>query len=134
MNTVVKAYEEFIRNHEPFFSAVDDMARSFLLLIPGRYGRSELASESLHVLLNLITFHHNLILGRPSAFSALLAVPATQKTRNLQNMLTVLQNVDVLLEMFAKCTLTVQNRWRFILLIESLKVCYHFHNPFPYWV
>lgn len=118
---LVERYEAFVKDNYGTLCTVEETMRALLMMIPGRYGQSEMASESLHVLLNMLSFYHNRIMGQPRVSPALLQVDHTPTSNSLQNVISVVQHVEILIEMLAIRSGSHRRRWIIILLIESIK-------------
>lgn len=137
------AYSNYVIHNSSSVSQIESALRSLTYLLPGsRLHDTELASESLHTFVQLLSIYHDNLLARasklmPAAQAALKqkASPHARYTkfwanrsalyRQLAVALKVAQYTELLWEMVARRRLGGDKaRWRVVVLLESFKaVC-----------
>jgi peroxin-16 len=129
-------YSNFITKNQSSVTSIESALRSLTYIIPGRFRDAELASESLHSSIQLLSLYHDTLLLR--AISKLPGMPAQQSPHNrytkfwiqkskfyrrVAMTLSIVQYTELLLEMTAKRK-GEKVRWRIVILIEIVKaVC-----------
>ncbi|KYK58830.1 hypothetical protein DCS_05848 [Drechmeria coniospora] len=129
-------YDDFIAKNAGQVSQIESALRSLTYIIPGRFRDAEIASESIHSGVQLLSLYHDSLLSR--AVSK-LPVPPTrsgharytrfwaQKSTIYRRIAIVLQMVvytELLCEMSAKRRGGERSRWRVVVLLEAIKaVC-----------
>ncbi|KAI9840787.1 MAG: Peroxisomal membrane protein pex16 [Sclerophora amabilis] len=127
-------YGDFVTKNASSVSQIESALRSLTYIIPGRFRESELASESLHSSIQLLSIYHDSLLAR-----AVARLPPTQKPspsphnrytrfwtqkstlyRRISLTLQVLQYTELLIEMAAKRR-GERIRWRVVVLLEFVK-------------
>ena len=126
-------YGDFITKNQNSVTQIESALRSLTYIIPGRFRDAELASESLHSSIQLLSMYHDTLLTR--AISKLPGMPRqqsphnrytkfwTQKSklyRRVATLLSMIQYTELLWEMAAKRK-GERVRWRVIIVIEGLK-------------
>ncbi|EXU99250.1 peroxin-16 [Metarhizium robertsii] len=126
-------YDDFITKNAGQVSQIESALRSLTYIIPGRFRDAEIASESIHSLVQLLSLYHDGLLSR--AVSRLPAAPVrtaharytrfwSQRSRAYRRIAMVLQMViytELLCEMAAKRRGGERARWRVVVLIEGVK-------------
>ncbi|RFU76408.1 peroxisomal membrane pex16 [Trichoderma arundinaceum] len=126
-------YDEFITKNAGQVSQIESALRSLTYIIPGRFRDAEIASESIHSGVQLLSLYHDGILSQ--AVSKLPAPPIrsaharytrywTQKSGTYRRIAMVLQMVvytELLCEMSAKRRGGEKGRWNVIVLLEAIK-------------
>ncbi|PSK57871.1 Peroxisomal membrane protein PEX16 [Elsinoe australis] len=129
-----KLYEEFIVSNASSIGSIESALRSLTYIIPGRFRDAEIASESLHSGVQLLSLYHDTLLAR-----AVARLPKAQQPhpsphsrytrywtkhssayRRIATTLQVIQYTELLCEMAAKRK-SEKARWRAVTLIECLK-------------
>jgi len=129
-------YSNFITKNQSSVTSIESALRSLTYIIPGRFRDAELASESLHSSIQLLSLYHDTLLLR--AISKLPGVPVQQSPHNrytkfwiqkskfyrrVAMTLSIVQYTELLLEMTAKRK-GEKVRWRVVILLEIVKaVC-----------
>lgn len=126
-------YSTFIQKNASSVSQIESALRSLTYIIPGRFRDAEIASESLHTGIQLLSLYHDTVLAR--AVSKLPGMPRIQSAhsrytkywsstnaryRKIALLLQCAQYTELLWEMAAKRR-GEKVRWRVVVLIESLK-------------
>ncbi|TPX24813.1 Peroxisomal membrane protein pex16 [Coccidioides immitis] len=128
-------YEEFVTKNSSSVSQVESALRSLTYIIPGRFRESELASESIHSGVQLLSLYHDSLVAR--VISRLpLTVPRSPPTpharytkywtsssalyRRVALVLQMIKYTELLWEMIARRR-GEKIRWRVVVLIEGLK-------------
>ncbi|KAL7816003.1 peroxisome membrane protein [Trichoderma aethiopicum] len=126
-------YDDFITKNAGQVSQIESALRSLTYIIPGRFRDAEIASESIHSGVQLLSLYHDGILSQ--AVSKLPTQPArsaharytrywTQKSKTYRRVAMVLQMVvytELLCEMSAKRRGGEKARWNVIVLLEAIK-------------
>ncbi|KAH6603118.1 hypothetical protein Trco_008522 [Trichoderma cornu-damae] len=126
-------YDEFITKNAGQVSQIESALRSLTYIIPGRFRDAEIASESIHSGVQLLSLYHDGILSR--AVSKLPTQPArsaharytrywAQRSGTYRRIAVVLQMVvytELLCEMSAKRRGGERTRWNVIVLLEAIK-------------
>ncbi|KAI9692636.1 MAG: Peroxisomal membrane protein pex16 [Bogoriella megaspora] len=125
-------YEEFVTKNASAVSQIESGLRSLTYIIPGRFRESELASESIHSGVQLLSLYHDSLLAK-----AITRLPGLHKTtphnrytkfwtqksptyRRIAVMLQMIQYTELLIEMAAKRR-GERFRWRIVVFVESIK-------------
>ncbi|KAG5981737.1 hypothetical protein E4U55_002609 [Claviceps digitariae] len=126
-------YDEFVTKNAGQVSQIESALRSLTYIIPGRFRDAEIASESIHSGVQLLSLYHDTLLSR--AVSRLPVPPLrtahsrytrfwSQKSSLYRRIAMVLQMViytELLCEMTAKRKGGEKTRWKVVVLIESIK-------------
>ncbi|CZT07791.1 related to peroxisomal membrane protein peroxin 16 [Rhynchosporium agropyri] len=133
-------YSTFILKNQSSVTQIESALRSLTYIIPGRFRDAELASESLHSSIQLLSLYHDTLLTR--AVAKLRGMPQVRQKeqsshnrytkfwighsrfyRRVATALAVVQYTQLLWEMMAKRK-GERVRWRVVVLLEILKaVC-----------
>ncbi|KAF2746786.1 peroxisomal membrane protein pex16 [Sporormia fimetaria CBS 119925] len=127
-------YSEFITKNSSAVSQIESALRSLTYIIPGRFRESEIASESLHSGVQLLSLYHDSLLAKAMARSpAPKQQPPTPHHRytkfwtdrsptykRLALLLQMIQYTELLWEMSAKRK-GEKTRWRVIVMLEAVK-------------
>ncbi|POS75891.1 peroxisomal membrane protein PEX16 [Diaporthe helianthi] len=134
-------YDDFVTKNASQVSQLESALRSLTYIIPGRFRDAELATESIHSSVQLLSLYHDLLLFRsslsPSSSSSSAKFPtALSKSlharytrfwaaksalyRRVAIVLQMVQYTELLLEMWAKRRGEAM-RWRVVVLIEAAK-------------
>jgi peroxin-16 len=137
------AYSTYVIHNSSSVSQIESALRSLTYLLPGsRLHDTELASESLHSFVQLLSIYHDSLLARASMIMPAAQAALKQKTspharytkfwtgrsalyRQLALALKITQYTELLWEMVARRRLGGEkSRWRVVILLESFKaVC-----------
>ena len=132
-NKWLHLYSSFITKNASSVSQIESALRSLTYIIPGRFRDAEIASESLHSSIQLLSLYHDSLLAR--AVSKLPGMPKLQSPhtrytkywtskspfyRRIALLLQTAQYTELLWEMAAKRR-GEKVRWRVVVLIEALK-------------
>ncbi|KAG6252199.1 hypothetical protein E4U24_000713 [Claviceps purpurea] len=126
-------YDDFITKNAGQVGQIESALRSLTYIVPGRFRDAEIASESIHSGVQLLSLYHDTLLSR--ALSRLpVSSPRTahsrytrfwsQKSTIYRRIAMVLQMViytELLCEMTAKRKRGEKSRWKLIILIEAIK-------------
>ncbi|KAL2157926.1 hypothetical protein VTH06DRAFT_4981 [Thermothelomyces fergusii] len=137
----VHMYDDFITKNAHQVSQIESTLRSLTYVIPGRFRDAEIASESIHSGVQLLSLYHDMLLRRAHELAKLPAPPSlahppsphgrytrfwTFKSalyRRVAYVLQVVQYVELLCEMAAKRR-GERVRWHAVVLLEAVKaVC-----------
>lgn len=131
-------YSSFITTHQSSVTSIESALRSLTYIIPGRFRDAELASESLHSSIQLLSMYHNTLLTR--SLSKLPYTPKYQSPHNrytkfwigksrayrrVAQVLAIVQYTELLWEMAAKRK-GEKIRWRVVVLLELVKAICRF--------
>ncbi|KHN94393.1 Peroxisome membrane protein, Pex16 [Metarhizium album ARSEF 1941] len=127
-------YDDFITKNAGQVSQIESALRSLTYIIPGRFRDAEIASESIHSFVQLLSLYHDNLLSRPVSQ---LPVPPplrnaharytrfwSHKSKLYRRIAMVLQMVvytELLCEMTAKRRGGERARWKVVVLIEGIK-------------
>ncbi|EPE36976.1 hypothetical protein GLAREA_09139 [Glarea lozoyensis ATCC 20868] len=126
-------YGNFITTHQSSVTQIESALRSLTYIIPGRFRDAELASESLHSSIQLLSMYHDTLLTR--AISKLPGMPKHQSPHNrytkfwiqkskfyrrVATLLSIVQYTELLWEMTAKRK-GERIRWRVVVVLEVVK-------------
>lgn len=129
-------YDHFITSNQSAVTSIESTLRSLTYVIPGRFRDAELASESLHCSIQLLSLYHDKLLLRSDASLsniASLQSPHNRYTkfwyqrsryyRRIALILNVIQYTKLLWEMVAKRR-GEKARWRIVVILEIMEaVC-----------
>ena len=126
-------YGDFITKNQSSVTQIESALRSLTYIIPGRFRDAELASESLHSSIQLLSMYHDTLLTR--AISKLPGMPRQQSPHNrytkfwtqrstfyrrIATLLSMIQYTELLWEMMAKRR-GEKIRWRIVVILEVVK-------------
>lgn len=126
-------YEEFITKNAGQVSQIESALRSLTYIIPGRFRDAEIASESIHSGVQLLSLYHDNLLARAISrlpVSPILSAHArytrfwSEKSKAYRRIAMLLQMViytELLCEMGAKRRGGEKKRWKAVVLIETIK-------------
>ncbi|KAM0325029.1 hypothetical protein ACHAQA_007565 [Verticillium albo-atrum] len=126
-------YEEFITKNASQVSQIESGLRSLTYVIPGRFRDAEIASETVHSSVQLLSLYHDGLLARALARLPITKIPSphnrytqfwTQRNAMYRRVAMVLQMVtytQLLWEMAAKRKGGNRGRWRVVVLLEAIK-------------
>lgn len=135
MSIVVNAYESWVRRNAFWFVPIVDTARSFTVFLPGRFNETELRSESIYSVLNLLGVYHDSITGvrgnagRTAVVEYKTPLPGSASSvSRCKNILTFMMYTEVLTEAVARHLENTgvwadkpNNKWFVILAVEFIK-------------
>ncbi|KAG4417586.1 hypothetical protein IFR04_009316 [Cadophora malorum] len=138
---ILSLYSTFITKNQSSVTQIESALRSLTYIIPGRFRDAELASESLHSSIQLLSLYHDALLARAvGAKSPGSGSPRPQQQsghnrytkfwvghsrfyRRVATALAVVQYTQLLWEMMAKRK-GERVRWRVVVILEVIKaVC-----------
>ncbi|PVH84678.1 peroxisome membrane protein [Cadophora sp. DSE1049] len=141
---ILSLYSTFITKNQSSVTQIESALRSLTYIIPGRFRDAELASESLHSSIQLLSLYHDTLLTRavgaklPGMSSRHQPQPQQQSSHNrytkfwvgnsrfyrrVATALAVVQYTQLLWEMMAKRR-GERVRWRVVVILELIKaVC-----------
>ncbi|KAL5415013.1 hypothetical protein PMIN04_008758 [Paraphaeosphaeria minitans] len=127
-------YSDFITKNSSAVSQIESALRSLTYIIPGRFRESEIASESLHSGVQILSLYHDSLLAK-----AVARIPGAQRQqptphsrytkfwtdrsptyRRIALVLQMIQYTELLWEMAAKRK-GEKMRWRVVVLLEVVK-------------
>ncbi|KAA8567760.1 hypothetical protein EYC84_008227 [Monilinia fructicola] len=125
-------YSDFILKNQSSVTQIESALRSLTYIIPGRFRDAELASESLHSSIQLLSLYHDTLLSR--ALSKLPGMPrqnahnrytkywvkGNRMYRRIAMLLSMIQYTELLWEMMAKRK-GEKIRWRVVVFLEFIK-------------
>ncbi|TEA12336.1 Peroxisomal membrane protein PEX16 [Colletotrichum sidae] len=126
-------YDEFITKNASQVSQIESALRSLTYIIPGRFRDAEIASETLHSGVQLLSLYHDTLLMRALSRIPLPRLPSphsrytkywTQRSpmyRRIAMLLQMVTYTQLLCEMAAKRRGGERGRWRVIVLLEAIK-------------
>ncbi|BGP25702.1 peroxisomal membrane protein pex16 [Rhodotorula toruloides] len=128
-------YEAGLVANASRIASIESTLRTLTWFLPGRFQDAEVASEGLYSVLNLISLYHDSILHRAvSSLPAPLRPPSSSHTRYtrhftthskpynlLAHSLSVVQSLELLLEMVARKKSGRQGAEKTVVAIEALK-------------
>jgi peroxin-16 len=129
----INMYGDFITKNQSSVTQIESALRSLTYIIPGRFRDAELASESLHSSIQLLSMYHDTLLTR--AISKLPGMPRQQSPHNrytkfwiqrskfyrrIATLLSMIQYTELLWEMMAKRR-GEKVRWRIVVILEIVK-------------
>ncbi|KAI1803975.1 peroxisome membrane protein [Daldinia bambusicola] len=133
----INMYGDFITKNAHQVSQIESALRSLTYIIPGRFRDAEIASETLHSGIQLLSLYHDAVLRgavtKIPALASKIPSPHTRYTRfwtaksklyrRIALLLQIVQYTELLWEMAAKRK-GERVRWRVIILLEIIKaVC-----------
>jgi peroxin-16 len=126
-------YDSFITKNAGQVSQIESALRSLTYIIPGRFRDAEIASESIHSGVQLLSLYHDSLLTRAISALPMASIPSThtrytrfwsQKSKIYRRVAMLLQMVmytELLCEMTAKRRGGEKGRWKVIVLLEAIK-------------
>ncbi|KAL8785955.1 MAG: hypothetical protein Q9195_008419 [Heterodermia aff. obscurata] len=125
--TWLDSYEDFVKNNTSQVSQIESALRSLTYILPGRFNESELASESLHTTINLLSTYHTSLLPPPSHPLPHTRYTSYQRSKSKiytssSTLLRTIQYTELLCEMFFKRRGGDKLRWRLIVFLEFIKL------------
>ncbi|KAI5293181.1 Peroxisomal membrane protein pex16 [Ascosphaera acerosa] len=137
---LVALYEDFITSNSSSVSQVESALRSLTYIIPGRFRESELATESLHSFVHLLSMYHDSLVARAvSRLPSTIARPApslhdrytkhwcarSPAYRRIALCLQLIRHTELLWEMVARRR-GEKIRYRVIVALEAVKAVLRF--------
>lgn len=137
MSSALARYEDFLVKNVSTISSVESTLRSITWLLPGRFKDAELASEALSALLNVTSLYHDTLLAKiaqsdtkrkpilPVALHTKYTRAWCEKDRIYKwaaRAVEFIRFTQLLIEMGMRRKFSEKNRWRGIVVIESIKV------------
>lgn len=127
-------YSDFIAKNQGQVSQIESALRSLTYVIPGRFRDAEIASETVHSGVQLLTLYHDALLRRAAAknpgASTRAPTPHSRYTqfwitksgiyRRVALLLQVVQYTELLWEM-AAARRGQKIRWRVVIILEAIK-------------
>ncbi|KAI0975563.1 peroxisome membrane protein [Xylaria arbuscula] len=129
-------YSDFITKNAHQVSQIESALRSLTYVIPGRFRDAEIASETVHSAVQLLTLYHDAVLhtalNKIPSLSAAARIPGTHARytrfwaaksslyRRTALLLQIIQYTELLWEMAAKRR-GEKIRWRVVIVLEALK-------------
>ncbi|KAJ3939732.1 uncharacterized protein N0V96_010518 [Colletotrichum fioriniae] len=126
-------YEEFITKNSSQVSQIESALRSLTYIIPGRFRDAEIASETVHSSVQLLSLYHDTLLMRALSRIPMARLPSpharytkywTQRSpmyRRIAMLLQMVTYTQLLCEMAAKRRGGERSRWRVVVLLEAIK-------------
>lgn len=126
-------YDEFITKNAGQVSQIESALRSLTYIIPGRFRDAEIASESIHSGVQLLSLYHDSLLQKALARLPMTSIPSaharytrywTQKSSAYRRIAMLLQMViytEMLWEMSAKRRGGERSRWKVVVILEAIK-------------
>ncbi|KAI6008219.1 peroxisomal membrane protein PEX16 [Pisolithus orientalis] len=137
MSSALARYEDFLVKNVSTISSVESTLKSITWLLPGRFKDAELASEALSALLNVTSLYHDTLLAKiaqnDTKRKPILPLPLhtkytrawCEKDRKYKwtaRILELVRFTQLLVEMGMRRKFSEKNRWRGVVVIESIKV------------
>ncbi|KAK5656672.1 hypothetical protein OQA88_4652 [Cercophora sp. LCS_1] len=128
-------YDDFITKNAHQVGQIESALRSLTYIIPGRFRDAEIASESIHSGVQLLSLYHDSLLRRALSLATTKATPLpptphnrytrfwTSKSplyRRVAYILQIVSYIELLCEMAAKRR-GERARWRVVILLEAIK-------------
>ncbi|KAI3320924.1 peroxisome membrane protein [Xylariaceae sp. AK1471] len=127
-------YSDFITKNAHQVSQIESALRSLTYIIPGRFRDAEIASETVHSGVQLLTLYHDAVLrgalNKMPSLSTRIPSPHSRYTkfwtarsrlyRRIALLLQIIQYTELLWEMAAKRR-GEKIRWRVVIVLEALK-------------
>ncbi|KAI0390722.1 peroxisome membrane protein [Xylariaceae sp. FL0594] len=127
-------YSDFITKNAHQVSQIESALRSLTYIIPGRFRDAEIASETVHSAVQLLSLYHDAVLrsatNKSSSLPTRIPSPHARYTRfwtarsklyrRAALLLQIIQYTELLWEMAAKRR-GEKVRWRVVIALESLK-------------
>ncbi|KII93730.1 hypothetical protein PLICRDRAFT_152744 [Plicaturopsis crispa FD-325 SS-3] len=141
MSSSLARYESFLLNNVSTISSLESSLRSFTWFLPGRFKDAELASEALSAMLNAMSMYHDTVLAKimqsdPKYKPIIPASLHTRYTRAWSNKdrgykwaaraLELIRFTELLIEMGLRRKVSSANRWRGVILLETIKAFLRF--------
>jgi peroxin-16 len=133
MSSSLARYESFLINNVSTLSTLESSLRSITWFLPGRFKDAELASEALTAMLNLMSMYHDTLLAKIVPTSKPL-IPSSLHTRFTRawsdksviykwaaRALELIRFTELVIEMGLRRKVSSKNRWRGIVLLETVK-------------
>ncbi|KAL2758318.1 hypothetical protein ACRALDRAFT_1080204 [Sodiomyces alcalophilus JCM 7366] len=129
----LQSYDEFIAKNASQVSQIESGLRSLTYVIPGRFRDAEMASETIHSSVQLLSLYHDTLLMRALSRLPISRIPSphsrytkfwTQRNPMYRRIALLLQMVtytQLLCEMAAKRKGGERQRWRVVVLLEAIK-------------
>ncbi|PNH39522.1 hypothetical protein VD0004_g7378 [Verticillium dahliae] len=129
----LQKYEDFITKNGSQVSQIESGLRSLTYVIPGRFRDAEIASETVHSSVQLLSLYHDTLLTRALSRLPITKIPSphnrytqfwTQRNTLYRRVAMLLQMVtytQLLWEMAAKRKGGNRGRWRVVVLLEAIK-------------
>ncbi|ROT41610.1 putative nitrate assimilation regulatory protein nirA [Sodiomyces alkalinus F11] len=129
----LQSYDDFITKNASQVSQIESGLRSLTYVIPGRFRDAELASETIHSSVQLLSLYHDTLLMRALSRLPISRIPSphgrytkfwSQRSpvyRRIALLLQMVTYTQLLCEMAAKRKGGERQRWRVVVLLEAIK-------------
>jgi len=107
-------YKNWVRNHAESLYLIETSLSGITWLLPDRFDGNELLLESIHTASNLLTIFHESIINEKNK-------DAPHGSQELTLAINALQQVEVLVELYALFSNRVSNKYDPLVVVESLK-------------
>lgn len=107
-------YKNWVRNHAESLYLIETSLSSITWLLPDRFDGNELLLESIHTASNLLSIFHESIINETNKY-------APHSSQGLNLAINALQQVEVLVELYALFSNRVSNKYDPLVVVESLK-------------
>ncbi|KAI7861039.1 peroxisome membrane protein [Circinella umbellata] len=131
-------YDDFLLKNASQITGIEASLRSLTYILPGRFHDAEFASQAVYAALNLLGLYHNAILRRAahhhadetkseheeSAFNKYFNFWSTHSPmhKKCSTLLSIISYTQVLMEMGVLKKLGKQAQWKWIAILETIKV------------
>uniref|UniRef100_A0A7I4FDP0 Peroxisomal membrane protein PEX16 n=1 Tax=Physcomitrium patens TaxID=3218 RepID=A0A7I4FDP0_PHYPA len=119
----MEAYKEWVRRNRLWLSSIESLANTMTWFLPERLTSSELAPEALSTMVGLVTvMNEHIVATAPEISSTEFQVrPPEDPTFPWPLLLSVVKEVEVLVEMSSEHFLGRDQKWTPVAVVEALK-------------
>ncbi|XP_052170507.1 peroxisome biogenesis protein 16 isoform X2 [Diospyros lotus] len=117
----MEAYKRWVRRNREFVHSLESLANGLTWLLPERFSDSEIGPEAVTAVLGMITaVNEHIISTTPTQMHR---TPAEPSSFPYSLCITLLKDLETLVEVAAQHFLGDDKKWNFIAATEAIKVC-----------
>lgn len=119
----MEAYKRWVRRNKEYVHSLESLANGLTWLLPERFSESEIVPEAVTSILGIVTaVNEHIIETTPTTQSQMHTRPLEPSSFPYSLFLTLMKDVETLVEVVAQHFYGDDNKWNFIAVTEATKV------------
>ncbi|KAL4562748.1 hypothetical protein LXL04_026778 [Taraxacum kok-saghyz] len=119
----MEGYKRWVRRNKEYVHSLESLANGLTWLLPERFSESEIVPEAVTSILGIVTaVNEHIIETTPTTPSQMAPRPLEPSSFPYTLFLTLMKDVETLVEVVAQHFLGDDNKWNFIAVTEATKV------------